>query len=155
MSVVAHSPFTGNKRLFDDDASNDSYDWASSCKRGRFVGSPAAAGRGSPKRQAPSSVTPATFTALCGLFPEMDEQVRVWGQQEEQRSIGWEAATGCIDIFTHLGDWARPLTCNPLSSIGCSCLMAAGARLSHLRYCRLCPMYWQSVGRTSMQLSAA
>lgn len=79
MSVVAHSPFTGNKRLFDDDASNDSYDWASSCKRGRFVGSPAAAGRGSPKRQAPSSVTPATFTALCGLFPEMDEQVRVWG----------------------------------------------------------------------------
>lgn len=80
MSVVAHSPFTGNKRLFEEDAKSDSFDRHPSNKRGRFFGSPAGCRRASPTHspqaacQTDQPFHPNTLAALRALFPGMDEQ---------------------------------------------------------------------------------
>lgn len=75
MSVVAHSPYSGAKRLFDENDSPDSrYIAQQQAKRVRYFGSPA--GRCLPHANEPGSYAlPAcAVTALRALFPDMDEQ---------------------------------------------------------------------------------
>lgn len=78
MSVQAISPFSGSKRLFEE----HSEDIDSSCdrgqgKRGRFVAGSPSSGRCSGPGPSFQAVHPATIQALKGLFPGMDDQVRL------------------------------------------------------------------------------
>ncbi len=82
MSVVAHSPFPGSKRLFEDDIDCEQVDTPHSAavKRARCCGSPAAglqhAFRSASAPSPSASLHPATFQALRALFAHMDDQVR-------------------------------------------------------------------------------
>ena len=78
MSIQAISPFSGSKRLFEEQPE----DVESPCdrgqgKRGRFLaGSPSGRCSGPSGAFHAQGVHPATLQALKGLFPAMDDQVR-------------------------------------------------------------------------------
>lgn len=101
MSVQALSPFSGAKRLFEEEHPEDT---ESPCdrgqhKRGRFVaGSPSGRCSGAAAAAAAfGPVHPSTLNALRALFPGMDDQVRVLND-------AWEVGVcrGCVS-----NDWWR------------------------------------------------
>lgn len=91
MSVVAHSPYTGSKRLFDDsDHHQLDSQQLDTHKRSRGCGSPAglyqavsrASAGGSPFHQQHSSQA-GVLNALRALFPGMDDQVSLCAVHEK------------------------------------------------------------------------
>eukprot|EP00882_Tetradesmus_deserticola_P005547 GHRQ01005841.1.p1 GENE.GHRQ01005841.1~~GHRQ01005841.1.p1 ORF type:complete len:207 (+),score=47.49 GHRQ01005841.1:273-893(+) len=77
MSVVAQSPYTSGKRLFEEDASSTDSPHQHGAKRGRFD-SPAGRCRPSTVQahhsHVQAGVHPTAVAALKSLFPDMDEQ---------------------------------------------------------------------------------
>jgi hypothetical protein len=83
MSVALQSPFTGTKRLFDDDSEAQQHQQQQeAAKRVRCLGSPA--GRCRPAAHASTShfqpsIPASTVAAIKALFPGMDSQVGLGG----------------------------------------------------------------------------
>jgi hypothetical protein len=85
MSVVAHSPYSGAKRLFESD-SPDTFDLQQHQqgvvpKRARYFGSPSGRCQPLAPQNAGHIVPQNTIAALKALFPGMDEKVREWFSQ--------------------------------------------------------------------------
>lgn len=75
MSVVAHSPFSGAKRLFEDDFASEPFDRQhNSSKRARFFGSPSAGRCSGCSSDVPYLLSHTTLAAVQALFPDMDEK---------------------------------------------------------------------------------
>lgn len=124
MSVQALSPFSGAKRLFEEEHPEDT---ESPCdrgqhKRGRFVaGSPSGRCSGAAAAAAFGPVHPSTLNALRALFPGMDDQVRVLND-------AWEVGVcrGCVS-----NDWWRrndAWRCAPTTTTVRACARAEGRR---------------------------